>query len=70
MRVTVSPARYAVFEHGGHVTELSRTYAAIWDSWFPASGHKPAEVPGIERHNPNFDPRTGCGGVAIWIPLA
>jgi AraC family transcriptional regulator len=69
-RAVVPPARYAVFDHRGHVTELARTYAAIWDTWFPASGHKPAEAPGLERHNPSFDPRTGNGGVIIWIPLA
>ena len=70
MRVIVPPASYAVFDHRGHVTDLPRTYAAIWDSWFPASGHKPAEASGLERHNPTFDPRTGNGGVAIWIPVA
>jgi AraC family transcriptional regulator len=70
MRVVVPPARYAVFVHDGHVTELPQTYAAIWDNWFPTSGHAPAEASGIERHNPAFDPRTGNGGITIWVALA
>ena len=68
--ITLEPATYAVFAHDGHVTAISDTYAAIWNDWFPKSGHKPAEAPGFERHNATFDPRTGNGGVTIWIPLA
>jgi hypothetical protein len=29
----------------------------------------PTEAPGLERHNDIFDPRTGNGGVTIWIPI-
>jgi hypothetical protein len=29
-----------------------------------------ADAPVIERHNPAFDPRTGEGGLTLWIPLA
>jgi len=69
MTVTAPPARYAVFAHDGHVTTLTQTHAAIWNEWFAASGKTPAETPGFERHNPTFDPRTGEGGVTIWIPI-
>jgi AraC family transcriptional regulator len=67
--VTVAPATYAVFAHDGHVTEIRETYEAIWNDWFPKSGRTPAQAPGFERHNPSFDPRTGNGGVTIWIPV-
>ncbi len=68
--LTVAPARYAVFAHDGHVTEVQQTYSAIWNDWFPKSGFRPAEAPGLERHNESFDPRTGDGGVTIWIAIA
>jgi AraC family transcriptional regulator len=69
IKLTVPPSTYAVFAHDGHVTELGATYEAIWNDWFPASGRQPAEAPSIERHNSTFDPRTGNGGVTIWIPI-
>lgn len=67
--LTVKPASYAVFPHSRHVSELARTYTAIWNDWLPASGRKPAEAPTLERFNATFDPRTGEGGVTLWIPL-
>lgn len=69
VKIRVAPATYAVFAHDGHVTELRDTYRAIWNDWLPASRYKPAEAPGLERHNPTFDPRTGNGGVTIWLPV-
>jgi AraC family transcriptional regulator len=69
VKLTVSPATYAVFAHEGHVTEMRETYDAIWNEWFPKSGKVPADAPGLERHNPSFDPRTGNGGVTIWLPV-
>ena len=68
-KVTLGPSTYLVFEHQAHVTELDQTYAAIWDEWLPSSGRKPADAPGLQRHNLTFDPRTGNGGVTIWIPV-
>ena len=70
VKVTLAPQTYAVFAHDGHITQLRETYRAIWNDWFPASGRKPADAPGLERHNETFDTRTGEGGVTIWIPLA
>ncbi len=52
-----------------HVAELQQTYAAIWNERLPTSGKTPAALPSFERHNPTFDPRTGEGGVTIWIAL-
>jgi AraC family transcriptional regulator len=69
IKLTLSPATYVVFAHDDHVTQIRETYKAIWNNWFPKSGKTPAEKPGLERHNDSFDPRTGNGGVTIWIPI-
>lgn len=69
IKLSVAPARYAVFLHRAHVARIGDTYRAIWDDWFPQSGKQPADAPVLERHADSFDPRTGLGGVAIWIPL-
>jgi len=74
------PARaYAVFDHGGHVSTIRATYAAIWDRALSPEGLAaagladlglaPAAAPSLERHNPTFDPATGLGGLSVWIPL-
>jgi AraC family transcriptional regulator len=69
IKLTLQPATYVVFAHDGHVTQIRETYKTIWNNWFPKSGKTPAEAPGFERHNDTFDPRTGNGGVTIWIPI-
>jgi AraC family transcriptional regulator len=69
IKLTLAPATYVVFAHDDHVTQLRETYEAIWNDWFAKSGKTPAEAPGFERHNDSFDPRTGNGGVTIWIPI-
>jgi AraC family transcriptional regulator len=70
VELTLPPALYADFAHNDHITTLHKTYRAIWNDWFPASGKTPAEAPAFERHNASFDTRTGNGGVTIWIPLS
>jgi AraC family transcriptional regulator len=67
-KIVLAPQTYVVFAHDDHVTRINDTYEAIWNEWFPASGKTPAEAPGFQRHNATFDPRTGNGGVTIWIP--
>lgn len=69
-RVRIAPARYAVFDHPGHVTSIRATYRGIWDRWLGESGETAAEAVSLERHHPTFDPRTGLGGLEVWIPLA
>lgn len=69
-RMRVAPARYAVFDHPGHVTSIRATYRGIWDRWLGESGETAAEAVSLERHHPTFDPRTGLGGLEVWIPLA
>ena len=65
----VPPRQYAVFEHRGHVSTIYQTYRTIWSEAMPAPGRAVADAPVIERHNPTFDPRTGEGGLTLWIPL-
>ena len=60
---------YAVFTHSGHVSEIPKTYAAIWDQWVPQSGKVVSDGPWLEKHLPTFNTRTGLGGVEIWIPV-
>jgi AraC family transcriptional regulator len=69
VKLTLKPAMYAVFAHDAHISELGQTYEAIWNDWFPNNGRVPAEAPNLERHNKSFDPRSGNGGVTIWIPI-
>ncbi len=66
----IAPARYAVFEHNGHVSGLYDTYRRVWNEALPAAGLIAADAPIIERHNPTFNPATGEGGLTLWIPLA
>ena len=32
-------------------------------------GLKAADAPSFERYDENFDPRTGNGGLEIWVPV-
>jgi AraC family transcriptional regulator len=66
----IQPRQYAVFEHRGHVSAISETYRSIWNETMPATGRAVADAPVIERHNPAFNPRTGEGGLTLWVPLA
>ncbi len=69
IEVRVPAQNYAVFLHSGHVSTMGATYAAIWNEWLP--NHQRVAIDGVslERHLESFDPRTGMGGVEIWIPL-
>jgi AraC family transcriptional regulator len=72
--VAAIPAqKYAVFSHREHVSKLYETLAAI-DKWLPESGlevsRASAEAPNFfERYSEEFDPRTGMGGMEVWIPI-
>ena len=69
VRIVIPAHRYAVFEHPGHVSTIQKTYSAIWDEWLPAHQLTSSDAPSIERHKDTFDPRTGNGGVDLWIPI-
>jgi AraC family transcriptional regulator len=66
---SVPAQTYAVFTHSGHTSEIPKTYAGIWDQWVPQSGKVVSGGPCLEKHLPTFNPRTGLGGIEIWIPV-
>ena len=68
-RHSLPAAAYAVFPHPGHVSGIRRTYAAIWNHWPQDGGWLAGESASLERHCDSFDPRTGEGGLEVWIPL-
>lgn len=70
LRLEIPARTYAVFEHRGHVSTLTATYRTIWNEALPALGRTLADAPVLERHHSTFDPRTGEGGLALWVPLA
>ena len=61
--------RYAIFHHGGHITDIHAIMRAIFSDWLPASGQQAAAAPVFERYGPEFDSRTGAGGFEIYVPL-
>ena len=67
--IRIPAQTYAVFTHLDHVSALPRTYGAIWNEWFPSHPWQPVNTVGLERHLETFDPATGWGGVALWIPV-
>jgi AraC family transcriptional regulator len=71
--VTIPAQKYAVFPHREHVSKLRETLEAI-DKWLRGSGLEAAsgsaETPSFfERYSEEFDPRTGMGGMEVWIPI-
>ncbi len=68
-RLHIPALRFVVFRHEGHIATIRSTLAAVWNEWFPESGFESAEGPTLERYGPEFDGRTGLGGVEIWIPV-
>lgn len=68
-RLRIAPQRYAVFRHREHISAIRRTMNTIWSTWLPQSGHEVADAPDFERYDEAFDPRTGNGGLEIWVPI-
>jgi AraC family transcriptional regulator len=68
-RLRIPARRYAVFKHPGHVAAIRRTWNTIFNKWLPESGHRVADAPELERYGEDFNPRTGIGGIEIWIPI-
>lgn len=72
--VSIPEQKYAVFQHREHVSKLWETCNAIQTQWFPESGHEPARPTGdapdfFERYTESFDPKTGIGGIEVWVPI-
>lgn len=68
-RLRIPDQRYAVFAHRDHVSSVSRTWDAIMSLWLPKSGLEAVDAPQFEKYTDAFDPRTGLGGLEIWIPV-
>lgn len=62
-------ARYAVFEHEGHVSEIRHSFAAIFDHGLTDAGLEPATTGEFEYYGERFDPMTGAGVIEIWVPV-
>jgi len=70
---TIPAQKYAVFPHREHVSRLRETLDAI-DKWLPGSGLEvscgTAGAPDFfERYSEEFNPRTGMGGIEVWVPI-
>ena len=65
----LGPQTYAVFQHTDHVETLGKTCGEIWSAKLPASGYLPVQAPWFERYGDSFDPKTGFGGLEVWIPI-
>jgi AraC family transcriptional regulator len=64
--------KYLVFPHCEHVSKLHLTCEGF-SGWLATSGQEAAKTPGapdfFERYTEEFDPRTGMGGIEVWIPI-
>lgn len=68
-RLRIPAHRYAVFRHRDRISTIRRTMSTIWNRWLPESSCEAADAPNLERYDESFDPRTGTGGLEIWIPV-
>ncbi|QND53154.1 AraC family transcriptional regulator [Phyllobacterium sp. 628] len=68
-RIRIPAQTYLVFSHRKHISTIRSTIMTIWGKWLPESGHVLVDAPNFERYGPEFDPRTGNGGMEIWIPI-
>lgn len=67
-RMRVPAGFYAVFWHGGEIAGVQATWREIF-AWLPNSGFESANAPDFERYDERFDPKTGQGGVEIWLAV-
>lgn len=68
-RVELPPRRYAVWSHREHVSSLHATCVQIFEHGLVDARLDPLEAPFFERYDVDFDPRTGHGGLEIWVPV-
>ncbi len=68
-RLHIPAQHYAVFTHRANVSDVRRSFHAIWNQWLPRSGCDLVDAPDFERYDARFDPRTGEGELEIWVPL-
>jgi AraC family transcriptional regulator len=68
-RMRLPAQRYAVFSHGGHISEIPSVWRTIWADWIPQKVKKLADAPFFELYPEAFDPMSGTGGFEIWLPV-
>lgn len=68
-RLRIPAQKYVVFTHKDHISAIRSTWAAVWSSWFPQSGHEASDAPNFERYSESFNPHTGLGGLELWVPI-
>jgi AraC family transcriptional regulator len=68
-RLRIPPHTYAVFEHREHISSIVATIKAIWERGLAEAGCEPADGVAFERYDHRFDPKTGLGGLEIWVPI-
>jgi AraC family transcriptional regulator len=61
---------YAVFEHRENVSSIRSTWEQIFEWLAGTAAYESAHKPDFEVYDESFDPRTGLGGVEIWISLS
>jgi AraC family transcriptional regulator len=69
VKLQVPAQNYAVFAHRDHVSTIGATYSAILNHWLTEHNRRLADGAVVERYLETFDPRTGFGGIEIWMPL-
>jgi AraC family transcriptional regulator len=65
----VPASRYAIFFHPDHVATIRASWNYIWNEWLPQSAVELADAPILEHYDQRFNPRSGTGGVELWVPL-
>ncbi len=69
-RMRVTAQHYAVFLHREHVSTIRTTWERILKEWLPHASYQSADKPAFEVYDQRFDPRTGLGGVEIWLSVS
>lgn len=68
--IKVPRQTYLAFSHPGHISGLQETMGAIWGDYMPGCPFEAeGDAPMLEVYDEKFDPRTGLGGIEIWIPV-
>ena len=67
MRIAL--AKYAVFEHRGHVPAIAGTWEDVWEHGSAEAGYQASDGPALERYGEEFDGSTGFRGMELWVAV-
>jgi AraC family transcriptional regulator len=65
----IPASEYAVFEYKGDMTDLDKTYAAVFSNWLPKSGYNIASPNIIEYYGSKFVFGKKDSFMEIWVPV-